>query len=282
MHNVPILTPEDRAGQPISTSYDHYAAYRTPINTDIDDHNSKYWIELAQEKPCGNGKLFNLYKGPFPNKEERIMTLSTETANNSCPAGDEWVSGREEINHAELRYERYQESEDCDRYSLRSQQEKLGLIDLYYRKIDYHPFFQLVLVSCYLRAFMVIIFFSINIVSAAVSVCILAIGHEERSDVVIIVMSIISFAALFIQFCYFCIYPCYRKDAVSRLHISNLEDITTRELVAKVYNLRGICLTHRNDLEIICHRELSIPQLMGLFSLAILSLDEKFSMTRET
>jgi len=280
MHNVPILTPEDRAGQPISTSYDHYAAYRTPINTDIDDNNSKYWIKLAQEKCCGRGRLYNLYKGPFPNKEEKIMTLSTGTANNSSPAGDESVSGREEINHAELHYKGYKKSEDRDRYSLRSQQKKLGLIHLYYGKINYHPFFQLVLVSSHHTALTVIFMLVINLVLAAGLVYALASDPEARSDVVLIVFSIILVGVFVIQFCCFCLRPCYRKDAVSRLHTSNLEDITTGELVAKVYNLRGICLTHGNDLEIICHRELSIPQLMGLFSLAILSLDRKFFLTK--
>jgi len=61
MYDIPILAPENEAGQPINTSYGHPAAYVTPINTRIGGANSKYWIEFAQKQCCESKKLYNAY-----------------------------------------------------------------------------------------------------------------------------------------------------------------------------------------------------------------------------
>jgi len=278
MYNIPILTPEDEARQPINTSDGRPATYKAPINTNIDDPNPKYWIKLAKKECCESGKLYNIYRGPFSNKEEKIMTLSTRISNNLRSARDKSVSGHEEISHAELLYKGPGGGEANGWYTLRNQQEELGLITLSADEVTYDSFFKLTKKGYPYSTLMVIFCLSVNAFFGGLFVlCAMISGPEQEGKGVITVMSIIGVATFLILFFYFCFSQCCKKNLVNRLHTSDVEDIRTGRVVAKVYKLRGICLTHRNDLEIICHEKLSIPQLMGLFSLAILTLTQKFT-----
>jgi len=279
MYNVPILTPEDEARQPINTSDGRPATYKAPINTDIDDPNPKYWIKLAKREYCESGKLYNIYRGPFPNKEEIIMTLSTRISNSLRSARDKSVSGREGISHAELLYKGSGGGGGNGWYTLRNQQEELGLITLSCGTITHDSFFKLISKDLSETTNRIILYLSINLFLGGV-LALLSFGDfKSEGDGIggVIAFSIIFLGVFLILLFYFCFSQCCRKNFVKRLHSSDVEDITTGRVVAKVYRFRGIFLTHRNDLEIICHEKLSIPQLMGLFSLAILTLTKKYN-----
>jgi len=154
-------------------------------------------------------------------KAKNYTTLiSIETAYNSRPARDELVDGHEGISHAELRYKGESGPERCDNYSLRNQQEELGLVHLYHANVNYYPFFQLILINhCYCCSHMIIPFLIFNGICAGTFVYNLASQPQKTLDVTLIVLSIISVELFYILSCHFCSCPGYRKDAVSRLHI---------------------------------------------------------------
>jgi len=272
MYNVPILTPEDRTQQPIDTSDDYSKAYRSPISTDIDGPNSKYWIEFVEKKAHGGEELYNAYKGSFSNKRERIMTLSLGTAATLCTARDK------EIPHLELCYTGY-----TGKYNIKNQEEELGKVDVSYGWIRYDPLFEVILTSsCFLRSYIIMGFLIFNGIFAGISILVslgiilITFNHEFQYTEVPIKISVVSTSLAFILYWWYCFCPCCKKNAVKRFYRIDVEDKKTRKLVAQIHNLRGVCFSHEKDLEITCYRKLTMPQLMGLLSLGVLSLTKEF------
>jgi len=272
MYNIPILAPEDRRQQPIDTSDGYSKVYGSSISTDTDGPNSKYWIEFAGRRPYTGEKLYNAYKGSFPDKTERIMDLSLGAIDNLSSAIDK------EIPHVELCYKGA-----GGKYSIRTQQEELGKVDLSYGRIDYDPFFELILISyCFCGTYVLMSFLIFNAIFAGISILVsLAIilvtsNYEFEYVMVPVTISIVSTVLTLILYYCFCFSPRYKENGVKRLHRVNVNDKKTRKVVAEVYNLRGSCFSHDKDLEILCHRTLTMPELMGLFSLAVLSLTNGF------
>jgi len=278
MSDIPILAPEDKAEQPRQypvgkplNALDGYSMVQgTFVNSDMDCPNPKYWIERIQSESCQNHSLYNIRRSPCPNPGEIIMTCSKETVHDSCSSGDKLVFKRKGITRGELHYIVGKKSMDHWSYSLRDQQGELGLIYGYNDnsgRMDYHPFFQLSRINNRSFALLITILGLLLLVLGIY----LASSYEEMR----VTMSIIFFLIILIFCCYSCFSPSCQEDGVKRLHISNVLDITTRQLVAKVYSLAGTCGNFSNDMEIICHRTVTTAQLMGLISLAMLSTSNK-------
>jgi hypothetical protein len=278
MNNAPILAPEDRViqtgehiiGQPIDTSAGYPTVYKSPIDTGIGDTNPKYWIECIQDNKCGEKSLYDIHKDLFPTQSEKIMSCS-ETAINLCNPGNELVFRHKGMVQAKLCYKRGNELTGRYSYSLMNQQEELGLVYVYNNsedKIDFYPFFELTRINS--RCSSIIGLLIIVIILAGT----LLVGTKVEGAVPMVIGIILAVLVL-IAFCYNCLSPSCEKDGVNRLHTSNVKDMRSGGLVAKVYSLRGSCGSHSNDIEIICYRSLNTAQLLGLFCLTILSSSKK-------
>jgi len=260
MYNTPILTPEDGVKQPIDTSDDYPGAYGTPANDPICDPKFYYWID--------NGGI--MYKGPFPNKEEVIMTCSREfTTGVYCPI-DEFVFRDKGIVLAELRCEKEDTLERRITLSLRSQQKELGVV---YRRHDidlvtYSPFFLLTCARIDLRSPIIIYPLVLAVFLGISGIMFLLVLWTILGLLVIAILIgiCIAYRCHVYHCCKFCM-----KNEVRRLHTYNVNDINTIKVVAKVYTLRKDRHGLSDGTELSCRREMTRSQLMGLFSLIMLS-----------
>jgi len=271
MYNTPILTPEDRVEQAIDISDGYSGVYGTPANDLICDAKSDYWI--GNTTPC------NIYKGPFPNKEEIIMTCSRESTTGVYSPIDELVFKDKGIVQAELRCEKEDILEKRITLSLRSQQKELGLVYRYHDTdtINYYPLFRLVSVPegcCYGCCYPCCdrttnCFTGLSLGLGVFSIILLAQGCGAQ-NIIMILIAIIFFGTCFpCLFSHYCFEKC-RQSGVHRLHKYSVVDMNTCKLVAKVYKVE-IPSKKSHYTEFSCRREMTRSQLMGLFSLVMLN-----------
>jgi len=269
MYNTPILTPEDGVKQAIDISDGYSGVYGITANDLICDPKSDYWIEDVKNEDFIRKGPYNIYKGPFPNKEEIIMSCSKQAIKGVYSDIDELVFSHKGIVQAELRCEKEDILEKRITLSLRSQQKELGVVYRYHgiSTINYYPFFRLVSAPegcCYKTMACIVVF---SLVIAVFSIFYLC----ADENIITILMTKISVGICFAMFSYFfCCQSC-TKDGVRRLHTYNVIDMKTYKLVAEVYKLETVCCNQSFYRELICHREMTRSQLMGLFSLVMLS-----------
>jgi len=269
MYNTPILTPEDGVEQPIDTSDGYPGAYGITANDLICDPKSDYWIENVRNKDFIGKGPYNIYKGPFPNKEEKIMTCSKQAIKGVYSSIDELVFRHKGIVQAELRCEKEDILEKRITLSLRSQQKELGVVYRYHgiKTIDYYPLFRLVsmpMECCYKTMGCILVFSLVIGLISIVPLCL-------NPDIPTIVMTTTFVGICFASFSYYCCCQSCMKDGVRRLHTYIVIDMKTYKLVAEVYKLETVCCNQSHYRELICHREMTRSQLMGLFSFIMLS-----------
>ena len=268
MYNTPIFTPEDRVEQAIDTSDDYPGVYGTPANDLICDPKSDYWIEDVKNEDLIGVETYNIYKGPFPNKEEIIMTCSKEVTKGAYCSIDELVFRHKGIVQAELRCEKEDTLEKYITFSLRSQQKELGLVYKYHGidTINYYPFFRLVTMpmECWCKI-------KLCFALSSLLMMLFSIGNLIRDPSIITLLIATTCVGIFltILFRYSC--KCCAKDGVTRWDIYGVIDMNTYEVVAKVYRLDTLGCNQSHYREFSCHREMTRSQLMGLFSLVMLS-----------
>jgi len=264
MYNTPILTPEDGVKQPIDTSDGYSGVYKTSANDLTRNSKSDYWIEYGQDEGL-TGEWGYIYKGPFLNREEKITTCSKETIQGLRSSIDEFVFRDKGIVQAELRCQKEDVVAERITYSLRNQQEELGLMYMrnYSPNIDYYPFFKLIpssmgccqkTIACLTLVSLPIGFFSIIYLISQLSII---------SVLITTIFGGISIGG----FCYF---DCRQRREETRSHVWNVMDAKTDKLVAKVYHRKEVEPNRPPCTEIICRRKIRRSQLMGLFSLVIL------------
>eukprot|EP00826_Nyctotherus_ovalis_P044288 TRINITY_DN4773_c0_g2_i1.p1 TRINITY_DN4773_c0_g2~~TRINITY_DN4773_c0_g2_i1.p1 ORF type:complete len:282 (-),score=3.17 TRINITY_DN4773_c0_g2_i1:109-954(-) len=256
-----LLLAGAEANQPANSTNSFPVTDKNLVRANIESFSDKYWIKRVGGSCCERQNTYAIYKGCCPNEEQQIMTCASTTYCERCR--DEIDSSVDEL---EIR------SGEVIEATLLCQQretEEIGQVCMYDRsditiELDDH--------FCHLRFYPSTKILVIPVIAYAVLVVgfvvlILLLGTKTA---LIILLAI--FCVLILVMIYLYLRPLCAENHILKSPYSEITDIDNNDLYATVYTLRGLCCGDGKEVEIVCYKELTRPQLLGFISMAILSL----------